>query len=108
MPWTKFGRQATNRFSKSFPSSSGRSVSVRKDLVTESVSNTVYGRDQEDHVQATLTLEDGTIFRGISFGAVNATVGEVVFSTAMVGYPESLTDPSYRGQVSQIINHKNV
>jgi carbamoyl-phosphate synthase small subunit len=46
-----------------------------------------------------LTLEDGTIFEGKSFGSVAAAAGEVVFNTAMTGYPESLTDPSYRGQI---------
>lgn len=46
-----------------------------------------------------LTLEDGTIFRGKTFGKLAASAGEVVFNTAMTGYPESLTDPSYRGQI---------
>ena len=46
-----------------------------------------------------LILEDGTIFEGKSFGAEVSNAGEVVFSTAMVGYPESLTDPSYSGQI---------
>lgn len=46
-----------------------------------------------------LILEDGSIFEGKSFGAETPTAGEVVFSTAMVGYPESLTDPSYLGQI---------
>ena len=46
-----------------------------------------------------LILDDGTIFEGRSFGAESASAGEVVFSTAMVGYPESLTDPSYLGQI---------
>ena len=46
-----------------------------------------------------LILEDGTEFAGISFGSENAVSGEVVFSTAMTGYPESLTDPSYKGQI---------
>ncbi|MDR0421487.1 MAG: glutamine-hydrolyzing carbamoyl-phosphate synthase small subunit [Proteiniphilum sp.] len=46
-----------------------------------------------------LILENGMIFHGQSFGAEKATSGEVVFSTAMVGYPESLTDPSYEGQI---------
>jgi len=49
--------------------------------------------------RATLVLEDGTIFEGKSFGYDAATAGEVVFNTAMTGYPESLTDPSYRGQI---------
>ncbi len=46
-----------------------------------------------------LTLEDGSTFRGFSFGASKSVAGEVVFNTAMTGYPESLTDPSYRGQI---------
>lgn len=48
---------------------------------------------------ARLILEDGTIFEGYSFGAQTPTTGEVVFNTAMTGYPESLTDPSYSGQI---------
>ena len=47
----------------------------------------------------TLVLEDGTTFEGISFGKDFARAGEVVFSTGMVGYPESFTDPSYSGQI---------
>jgi carbamoyl-phosphate synthase small subunit len=46
-----------------------------------------------------LILENGIVFQGKSFGAERPTSGEVVFSTAMVGYPESLTDPSYKGQI---------
>ena len=46
-----------------------------------------------------LILDDGTVFEGWSFGCEKAAAGEVVFSTAMVGYPESLTDPSYLGQI---------
>ena len=46
-----------------------------------------------------LSLEDGTVYRGKSFGKLVASAGEVVFNTAMTGYPESLTDPSYRGQI---------
>lgn len=47
----------------------------------------------------TLVLEDGTKFRGKSFGYDSPVAGEVVFNTAMMGYPESLTDPSYAGQL---------
>jgi carbamoyl-phosphate synthase small subunit len=47
----------------------------------------------------TLFLEDGTRFDGRGLGASTTRVGEVVFTTGMVGYPESLTDPSYRGQI---------
>jgi carbamoyl-phosphate synthase small subunit len=46
-----------------------------------------------------LTLEDGSFYTGKSFGATVPAAGEVVFNTAMTGYPESLTDPSYRGQI---------
>lgn len=46
-----------------------------------------------------LILEDGTVFQGNVFGAKKETIGEVVFNTGMVGYPESLTDPSYYGQI---------
>jgi len=48
---------------------------------------------------AILALEDGTVFRGISIGAAGSTVGEVVFNTAMTGYQEILTDPSYSRQL---------
>jgi carbamoyl-phosphate synthase small subunit len=46
-----------------------------------------------------LILEDGSVFKGKSFGAQKSIAGEVVFNTAMTGYPESLTDPSYKGQI---------
>ena len=49
--------------------------------------------------EARLILSDGTVFCGWSFGFEADTVGEVVFNTAMTGYPESLTDPSYAGQI---------
>ncbi|MDV3294028.1 MAG: carbamoyl-phosphate synthase small subunit, partial [Nitrososphaerales archaeon] len=48
---------------------------------------------------AVLVLEDGTSFAGKGFGADGTVEGEVVFNTGMVGYPESLTDPSYFGQI---------
>ncbi|MBT8171598.1 glutamine-hydrolyzing carbamoyl-phosphate synthase small subunit [Candidatus Bathyarchaeota archaeon] len=49
--------------------------------------------------KAVLVLEDGSTFVGYGFGAANKVSGEIVFSTSMVGYPESLTDPSYKGQI---------
>ena len=52
--------------------------------------------------KAVLVLEDGTIFLGKGFGATRKLTGEVVFSTSMVGYPEALTDPSYKGQILAI------
>jgi carbamoyl-phosphate synthase/aspartate carbamoyltransferase len=47
----------------------------------------------------TLELEDGSAYQGYSFGAPKSIAGELVFQTGMVGYPESITDPSYRGQI---------
>ena len=49
--------------------------------------------------KVTLVLDDGTKFHGKSFGYEKPVAGEVVFNTAMMGYPESLTDPSYAGQL---------
>lgn len=49
--------------------------------------------------ESKLVLEDGSVFHGYSFGSKKAVAGEVVFNTGMVGYPESLTDPSYKGQI---------
>ncbi|APA13049.1 hypothetical protein sscle_10g078190 [Sclerotinia sclerotiorum 1980 UF-70] len=46
-----------------------------------------------------LELKDGTVYQGYSFGARKSVAGELVFQTGMVGYPESITDPSYRGQI---------
>ena len=53
----------------------------------------------EESLNVKLILEDGREFQGISFGYEKTVSGEVVFNTAMTGYPESLTDPSYRGQI---------
>ena len=50
-------------------------------------------------MKAVLILEDGSRFEGTAFGSLRNTSGEVVFNTAMTGYPESLTDPSYAGQI---------
>ena len=50
-------------------------------------------------IPALLALADGSIFRGISIGAQGQTTGEIVFNTAMTGYQEILTDPSYSGQI---------
>ncbi|MEW6637984.1 MAG: carbamoyl-phosphate synthase domain-containing protein, partial [Actinomycetota bacterium] len=53
-----------------------------------------YGRSR-----ATLVLEDGAAFEGWSFAGDGEVAGEVVFTTSMVGYQETITDPSYRGQI---------
>jgi len=52
-----------------------------------------------DYKSATLILDDGSRFEGYSFGDDAPVAGEVVFNTAMTGYTESFTDPSYRGQI---------
>lgn len=53
----------------------------------------------EKRMPAKLVLEDGSELSGFSFGALRSAAGEVVFNTAMTGYPESLSDPSYQGQI---------
>ena len=50
-------------------------------------------------MKALLVLRDGTVYSGAGFGALKETVGELVFTTSMTGYQESLTDPSYAGQI---------
>src|SRR5450759_3565799 len=66
----------------------------------------IYATDQESFVSllpslppAILALADGTIFRGYAIGSSGITSGEVVFNTAMTGYQEILTDPSYCRQI---------
>ncbi len=54
---------------------------------------------QSQEKNAVLTLEDGSVWKGSSFGFSGSAEGEVVFNTGMVGYPEAFTDPSYRGQM---------
>jgi carbamoyl-phosphate synthase/aspartate carbamoyltransferase len=53
----------------------------------------------ENNDKGVLILEEGSSFQGYSFGSNTPISGECVFQTGMVGYPESLTDPSYRGQI---------
>ena len=53
----------------------------------------------ENNKKASLILADGTVFEGRSFGAEGRVIGEIVFTTAMTGYQETLTDPSYCGQI---------
>ena len=50
-------------------------------------------------MQAYLILANGQVFRGVSVGCPGTTIGEVVFATGMVGFEETLTDPSYYGQI---------
>jgi carbamoyl-phosphate synthase small subunit len=53
----------------------------------------------DELVPALLAMEDGTVYRGFGFGAAPDNAGEIVFNTAITGYQEVLTDPSYRGQI---------
>ncbi|KAF7558388.1 hypothetical protein G7046_g5775 [Stylonectria norvegica] len=53
----------------------------------------------DDDGVVSLELQDGSVYQGYSFGAQKSIAGELVFQTGMVGYPESVTDPSYRGQI---------
>ena len=70
----------------------------RNSLSQHTPSITLLPTTQSD--PAALYLSDGTVLGGHSFGANMAhTTGEVVFTTGMVGYPEALTDPSYKGQI---------
>jgi carbamoyl-phosphate synthase / aspartate carbamoyltransferase len=55
--------------------------------------------DAEEPRYMCLELHDGVAYQGYSFGAEKSIAGELVFQTGMVGYPESITDPSYRGQI---------
>lgn len=55
--------------------------------------------DGVDGAAVCLELEDGSVYQGYNFGAEKSISGELVFQTGMVGYPESVTDPSYRGQI---------
>lgn len=60
---------------------------------------TVTTQPTQARQQAALVLEDGRVFRGTAYGAVGRTLGEAVFCTAMTGYQETLTDPSYHRQI---------
>jgi carbamoylphosphate synthase small subunit len=53
----------------------------------------------KEKINLKMTLDDGSVWEGKLFGANRPVAGEVVFNTAMTGYPESLTDPSYKGQI---------
>ncbi|CAG8954741.1 hypothetical protein HYFRA_00004666 [Hymenoscyphus fraxineus] len=69
------------------------------------ISEKVYAPVAAKHLEGSddglisLELQDGVVYQGYSFGAKKSVAGELVFQTGMVGYPESITDPSYRGQI---------
>ncbi|KFY01082.1 hypothetical protein V490_01088, partial [Pseudogymnoascus sp. VKM F-3557] len=84
------GRLASqqSRFLATVQSDAGRTMPVRRPRATPI-----------SHDRATFTIRDGPVFHGKSFGAKSNISGEAVFTTSLVGYPESMTDPSYRGQI---------
>ena len=66
----------------------------------DSLIQAVFPQDHSQHSRRVyLELKDGAVYEGFSFGAERDIAGELVFQTGMVGYPESITDPSYRGQI---------
>jgi carbamoyl-phosphate synthase small subunit len=67
--------------------------------VTGAEAGPAAGRAGQPGAPAMLVLEDGTTFRGTGYGAEGETFGEMVFNTGMTGYQETLTDPSYHGQI---------
>jgi carbamoyl-phosphate synthase large subunit/carbamoyl-phosphate synthase small subunit len=75
---------------------SGCGKSTLASVLRQHVRRTLY-TEQRQPMQ--LVLEDGSVFDGYSFGAYKPSNGEVVFNTGMSSYPESITDPSYRGQI---------
>ncbi|KAH6671666.1 putative carbamoyl-phosphate synthase arginine-specific small chain [Halenospora varia] len=83
---TRIAQQA--RFLATVEGSAGRAMPVTKPRATPI-----------SHDRATFTIRDGPVFHGKSFGAKSNISGEAVFTTSLVGYPESMTDPSYRGQI---------
>ena len=81
----------------SCPNADNESVKCRKD--TTSFFNPRLNIRKVVRMRGFLVLEDGTVFEGDSFGSGKEVLGEVVFATGMTGYQESLTDPSYCGQI---------
>ncbi|POS80716.1 carbamoyl-phosphate synthase [Diaporthe helianthi] len=81
--------QARYLSKQAFDGSKGRAMPASRPRATAPVAN----------LDATLTIRDGPVFHGQAFGANSNISGEAVFTTSLVGYPESMTDPSYRGQI---------
>ncbi|GMM32801.1 carbamoyl-phosphate synthase (glutamine-hydrolyzing) [Saccharomycopsis crataegensis] len=85
-----------------FRSQFSTTCSAYKSLITRRYLATAQPQVQKsvkDLDRATLTVRNGPIFHGYSFGANKNVSGEAVFTTSLVGYPESMTDPSYKGQI---------
>src|SRR5688572_12956673 len=72
---------------------------VSKPSKARAASRPVFGEWDAQRVTGLLVLADGTVLEGFGLGAEGDAVGEVCFNTAMTGYQEVLTDPSYAGQI---------
>ena len=72
---------------------------IENGLLNGTLMHSLAPEEVEDRGAMQLQLQDGTTYTGVSFGGDRSIVGELVFQTGMVGYPESITDPSYRGQI---------
>ena len=85
-----------DRHASSTPMPNGFATSAdrQSSLSVGNVSN-----EAKDNLLMKLEIEDGSSYVGTSFGSEKSIAGELVFQTGMVGYPESITDPSYRGQI---------
>jgi carbamoyl-phosphate synthase (ammonia) len=92
-------RTSALRTRSSFAPSARAPLAGKNGLVARSMSAQSGDDAKKPIAVAKLHLEDGTTLVGKSFGSHESVEGEVVFSTGMVGYPESLTDPSYQGQI---------
>ncbi|KAK3339226.1 arginine-specific carbamoyl-phosphate synthetase small subunit mitochondrial precursor [Neurospora tetraspora] len=82
-------RQVRNLSQPAVTGSKGRNMPAREPRTTAAATG----------AEATFTIRDGPVFQGTAFGANSNISGEAVFTTSLVGYPESMTDPSYRGQI---------
>nr|AAA33609.1 arginine-specific carbamoyl phosphate synthetase small subunit [Neurospora crassa] len=82
-------RQVRNLSQPAITGSKGRNMPAREPRTTAAATG----------AEATFTIRDGPVFQGTAFGANTNISGEAVFTTSLVGYPESMTDPSYRGQI---------
>ncbi|KAH6996531.1 carbamoyl-phosphate synthase [Ilyonectria sp. MPI-CAGE-AT-0026] len=106
--FSRLARHIANPAAKS-ASATGRNLMQVRYLSEQALAGGSKGRNMPfstpratapvDSLPATLTIRNGPVFQGVAFGANANISGEAVFTTSLVGYPESMTDPSYRGQI---------
>lgn len=95
----KLSAAAAYKATNAFRASSFRTSAFAATYSTVSSSTIPPHKSSAQLDRATLTIRNGPIFSGYSFGANKNVSGEAVFTTSLVGYPESMTDPSYKGQI---------